>query len=89
MNTKPITASTETMFQWMMRPTTRFATTATASTTATAIAANATEPPQPRFCSACDFDLDSVFASVLARTPLPFFVKVSFVMVGIISVRYG
>lgn len=79
-NTKPITANTETMFQWMMRPTTRFATTATANTSTTAIAANNTEPAQLRgFSSSAfdldaglDFDLEFLFAFVLARAPLHF-----------------
>ena len=78
-NTKPITPNTDTIFQWMMRPIARFATTATANTTTTAIAANNTEPAQLRFLSTCafdldaglDFDLEFLFAFVLARAPLP------------------
>lgn len=77
-NVKPITPSTVTMSQWMMRPIARFATTAIASTTATAIVANTTEPAQPRPCSTRVFDSDFgvdlapdfVFAFVLVRAPL-------------------
>ena len=63
-NTKPITPNTDTMFQWITRPIAMFATTATASTTNTAIAANATDRAQLRFSSACALDLEDDFGPV-------------------------